>query len=240
MVLYNPEFWQIEDTKLWGAVDEIALAALLAGAGAGRGLLPKSLQSLANQETFNAGAMRYLRMYRLKDIPNINQNTRRHLVTMINEWLRSGDSMQDLEIMIAAYLNSPRALQIAVTEITRLFAQGNLLIWNSIGSVTAKVWQTARDEKVCPLCGPLHNQVVSLESNFSMPIADIANSAQMKAMMGSRWNEQLAMSRVQNMMKWNGSEVHAPPRHVNCRCWLKPVVDVGAFGRSLEQDLGLS
>jgi rubredoxin len=52
---------------------------------------------------------------------------------------------------------------IAVTETTRVFAEGNKLAWDSTGVVSGSKWQTANDDLVCPICGPLNEQVTDDE-----------------------------------------------------------------------------
>ena len=233
------QFWRNEDNELWNAIGDIVVAAIMAGADVGAQLLPKSIRNMVDQDTFNFAAMNYLKLYQLRDIPNINATTRKNIAVLVNKWLRSGESLQTLEGMMAVVMNDPRAKQIAITEITRLFAQGNLLVWRSIGTVTSKVWQTANDEKVCPLCGPLHNQVVGIETDFQMPMEQMAASPQMQALLGEKYSYEKAVARLQNMYKWNGESVEAPPRHVNCRCWIKPVVSVQEYEEQLTGRLGL-
>ncbi len=55
-----------------------------------------------------------------------------------------------------------RAKMIATTEITRASVQGDLdsvrFLSTDYGIDMIPIWQTSRDEKVCPICGPLHNK----------------------------------------------------------------------------------
>jgi hypothetical protein len=53
-----------------------------------------------------------------------------------------------------------RAEMIAVTEVTRASAQGELAVANRLkaeGIEMRKVWRTNRDELVCPICAPLQD-----------------------------------------------------------------------------------
>lgn len=52
-----------------------------------------------------------------------------------------------------------RARRIAVTETTRLFAEGNRLASRDDDSVGGEQWQTAGDELVCVVCGPRDNKI---------------------------------------------------------------------------------
>lgn len=50
-----------------------------------------------------------------------------------------------------------RAELIASTEVTRLFAEGSVISYNSAGIETVE-YQTVRDERVCPICVPLNGK----------------------------------------------------------------------------------
>ena len=228
-MLPDYDFWRKEELNLSDDVSDIAVVSVVAGAEAGLALLPNAIKPLVNEEIFNLAAMNYLRLYQLRDVHNIAETTRRKATQLIQEWLLSGDSLPALEAKLALILGDRRAAQIAVTEVTRLFAQGNIMLWQSTGVVTSKVWRTARDEIVCPMCGTLDGMVVSLEANFQQSAEDLAFSAQMKKLLGPRYNEETALRRAQNMIKWHSTEVEAPPRHVNCRCYLQPVVSIQAY-----------
>ena len=80
-----------------------------------------------------------------------------------------------------------RAGMIAVTEVTRAYAAGNVAAWQASRVVQGKEWMTATDEVVCPICGPLRGQIARLNEPF-------------------------------------GGRIMNPPAHVNCRCWVVPVV----------------
>lgn len=57
-----------------------------------------------------------------------------------------------------------RAAYDAVTEITRVYALGNQRAWQRSKVVKAMGWQTARDDRVCPVCGPRHGSRLDLDS----------------------------------------------------------------------------
>jgi hypothetical protein len=52
---------------------------------------------------------------------------------------------------------------ISITEVTRAASEGeqeivNRLIMDNPGIVAVDIWQTNRDDRVCPICGPRHNR----------------------------------------------------------------------------------
>jgi hypothetical protein len=57
---------------------------------------------------------------------------------------------------------------IAVTEVTRSYAEGNQIAWKESGVVEGKEWNTANDEIVarCPICWPLHGVVIPIGEEF--------------------------------------------------------------------------
>ncbi len=146
-MLPDTSFWRKQALKLWDEIDELALAAVFAGAAGGELLLPAAVKGFVNMESFNMAAMQYLRRYQLTNVEMIAENTRRRIVPLLDQWLRSGEPLSVLETQLGAFLNNKRAAQIATTEVTRLFADGNLMLWKSMGVVTSKVWRTANDER---------------------------------------------------------------------------------------------
>ena len=59
-----------------------------------------------------------------------------------------------------------RAEAIAATETTRAFAEGTLLSYRQSGLVLATSWKTSVDERVCPICRPLHGAIGDLKWQF--------------------------------------------------------------------------
>lgn len=232
----SDSFWMNEDNLLWGAVDELAVAGLVAGASGGAELLPAGVQQLINQDLFNQGAINFLNQYRLNTIPGINNTTRQKAVQTINQWLTSGDSLQALEAQLAPLFGSQRAAMIASTEVTRMFAVGNELIWASTGMVGAKVWRSARDERVCPVCGPLDGKIVGFTSPFELSEAMLASSPQMRALLGNRYSEELALRRAQSLIRSvGGTTIARPPAHVRCLPGDSHVLPVGGVTAGSER-----
>ncbi len=60
-----------------------------------------------------------------------------------------------------------RARTIAVTEVTRAFAEGNMASWRASGVIEKKRWRSNNDEIVCPICRPLNGKVVGLDEEFA-------------------------------------------------------------------------
>ena len=197
------EFWRAEAGKLWDAANESIMVTLLAGATSGVDALPTEVAGIVNWDVFNSAAIEYLNTYNLTILQGVSETTRKQVTQAIQQWIMSGQSLSSLETTLTPVFGESRAAQIAATEVTRIYAEGNQMAWMSSGVVTHNQWRTARDERVCPICGPLDGQTVELGANA----------------FGGAFG------------------VTGPPIHVNCRCWLSPVVDPAAFEDNLLKEL---
>lgn len=209
---------------MWQSFNELIIDTMLAGASNALPLLPAALQPFVNWETFNHSAFNWLQTYRSDILEAIDGTTEKQAKRIIGDWMRRGDHLDVLKTELAPIFGSTRAAAIAATEVTRLFAQGNLQLWGSTGMVSGKTWQTAVDERVCPFCGPLHGQTVELHSDFTLTADTIANSDQMRALLGDNYTLEAAIARASKLIGNVGASAPAPPYHVRCRCWLLPFV----------------
>jgi len=153
----------------------------------------------------NQDAQRQARAYTYNLVRGITDNTRQRLQAEIDAWIASGNAfpalserlrplIPDLEKVAATALQPDyRARLTAATEATRAYADGNTRVWEAAG-VWGREWRTAVDERVCPICGGLHQQRAKLGADFEV-IVD-----------GKR------------------VVVKNPPAHPNCRCSVFPVV----------------
>lgn len=80
---------------------------------------------------------------------SITAATERQLRGYIDQLIATGGSLRDLELQVAHLFAPERAEMIAVTEVTRAYALGNMAAWEASGVVQQKEWGTARDELVC-------------------------------------------------------------------------------------------
>ena len=228
------EFWNKEKRMLWEVMAPFFIALIHSGGEAGAGLLPESLKVLINWDVFNQEAINYLSEYRLSWVNGISETTRTQSVNAIAEWIESGEAKPVLDARLAQILGPARASSIATTEVTRIYARGNQLAWKATGFVTEQKWQTAQDELVCPLCGPMHNKVVSIDDVFTFSPADIADSQQMKDL---EPDADARMRKSTSLIRSSGASTLGPPAHPRCRCWLLPVVTMAGLEKELEKIL---
>lgn len=120
-------------------------------------------------------------------IRDISTTTQRGVQQAVGRWIDNGEPLESLIEDIRPLFGRKRAERIAITETTRAYQQGSETAWRASGVVAQMEWQTVRDERVCPQCGPMQGQRAPLGGTF------------------------------------NG--VAAPPRHVRCRCFTRPVIE---------------
>ncbi|RPI55954.1 MAG: hypothetical protein EHM56_04840, partial [Chloroflexi bacterium] len=152
-------FWSGEERRFWDKVAPSALSILLAGGTSGESALPPGVRVLVDWDVFNDQAVAYLRQYRLGTLADVNRHTQERAVKLVDDWIQSGESFDVLTAKLAPLFGKERAERIAVTEVTRLYAEGNQIAWRASGLVSGNRWNTAVDEKVCAICRPLHGVV---------------------------------------------------------------------------------
>jgi hypothetical protein len=126
-------------------------------------------------------------------VTNINETTAAYLQKRIAKWVNEELTLDDLIKDFEPIFGKRRAELIASTEVTRAYAQGRLMGWKANGMADKEplemppahprcrciltqqrrgdewhfIWKTAVDDRVCPICGPRHNQ--------SMGVARVVN-----------------------------------------------------------------
>lgn len=219
------EFWRNENRRAYSQLEDLIIEIMLKGAESGVEMLPAPVVPLMNWDTFNSAAFDYLQNYRLTAFSDLTLAQQRNVTAIIQSWIQSGDPFQSLLTQLNGYYDRPSIAETnAITEVTRIYAEGNTLSWKATGFISGKQWMTANDERVCPLCGPLHGTVVELNTGFTQTAGAIAGSEQMLGLAGG--DTARAMQKAETLLRNTGASVPNPPRHFRCRCWLQPVVSV--------------
>lgn len=115
----------------------------------------------------HTAARDWARAYSAELITNVNATTKAAVRESVARWYENGEHLDALTKDLAPVFGDTRARLIAMTETTHSAAQGTLQGYTASGVVKAMIWQTARDERVCPYCGSLHDKTVDLRGNFS-------------------------------------------------------------------------
>lgn len=211
-------WWRLQRQLFAQEMTEPVMEVLLMGGAEGAGLLPPGLDVLVDWDVFNRDALEWMRRYLAVDplpgmggeqmytLNQVNEVSRRQTVEEIEHWIREGEALPVLQKRLAPIYGKQRAEQIAVTEVTRIYAEGNQMAWKASGVVGGMMWQTAKDERVCPVCGRLHNTIVDIDRGWTFTPEMLAQNPELER----------ALRAPQSILR--------PPAHVRCRCWLKPVV----------------
>ena len=119
----------------------------------------------------NEDAAQWARTHVGELVTKIDETTRATIRREVAEFTRNKESITDLARRLEKVpaFSPERARLIAVTEVTRAYSEGNQQAREASGVVEGKEWLTSVDERVCPICGPMHGMIVPLNSDFSGP-----------------------------------------------------------------------
>lgn len=162
----DPGFWDDEYHRLLDSYGPVAMLIYLEGAASGGSLLPHGVDLLINWDVFNSNATDWLKTYGLNWLHGINRTTQTSTIKAIDEWIRGGEPLPNLVSRLKPFFGKDRAERIAITEVTRIYSEGNRAAWDATGFVGSKRWNTAMDDRVCPICRPLDGKVVDLDKYF--------------------------------------------------------------------------
>lgn len=113
----------------------------------------------------NLAARDWASSYSYELVRGINETSRRVLQRAVARWTESGEPLSALQKDLAPYFGRRRAAMISSTETTRAYASANVETFTQNG-VQRHRWNSARDELVCPRCGPLNGAIVPIGSAF--------------------------------------------------------------------------
>ena len=119
----------------------------------------------------NEAATAWARFYSFDLVKNLTETTRSVIASAAEAYANTpGMTLGDVEDLLIPAFGEYRAEMIAITEITRAYAQAANMyqsMLSGMGLEFVRYWNTNKDEKVCPLCGPLDRQPErSWASNF--------------------------------------------------------------------------
>lgn len=144
-------------------------AALQAGVDLGVSVAVKQFNNIGfgfDWTLSNQKAHDWVSTYSFELIKGIDETSQKRTQQALQRWINSGEPLQALTDSLGSIYGPERAKMIAATETTRAYAQGNLIAYQDSGVVKKWQWQTARDERVCPMCGPLHGKEAPLGESF--------------------------------------------------------------------------
>jgi SPP1 gp7 family putative phage head morphogenesis protein len=174
--------------------------ALIAGTDLGTSYAIAGLESTGfgmDWTLANTEAQQWAEQHAGQLIKDIDATSLDRVRSAVASWVESGAPLSSLIDELAPTFGPNRASLIATTELTRAYAEGSRQIYKASGVVTSWRWETANDNLVCPICGPLNGKVVKIDAPFNVHLP-----AGMKV-----------------------DTFDAPPSHVNCRCGVSGVIE---------------
>lgn len=111
--------------------------------------------------SINDAATRWAQQYTFDAVRGINSTTRQAISDAVSMYTRTpGMTKDDVVRLLEPVFGERRARMIAATEITRAYGQAAHIAQIELeqrGVKTKEQWVTWRDDRVCPICAPLHN-----------------------------------------------------------------------------------
>jgi hypothetical protein len=193
--IYNFDDWI---NSLFGQPDQNftadVLRLVLEGTVAGIDVFQLGSSIELDYTAVNANAREAVNQYVGNLIRDVDQNTLASVRQSVSQFIETpGMTMGDLRAALP--FDERRANNIAVTEVTRAYGEGERMAGERMQAEypdvkVIKKWYTNEDSKVCPLCGPLGkaNKWIPLDQPFDIDP--------------------------------KRGPIMNPPRHVNCRCWI--------------------
>ena len=180
-------------------------------------------------ELVNEAALAWARQAMFGLVTGIDDTSRQRLRSALARWIEDQvggaegefiSPLEDLIVELTPVFGEGRAALIAVTEVTRAYAEGNIKAWQASGIITKMRWATANDERVCPMCSALggltFNEDGSVPASIEQQQADGIVTAIGTAFVHPGGNG--------DQQRYAGQVFEYPPAHPRCRCWLIPVV----------------
>ena len=105
-------------------------------------------------------AIAWAESYNYNLVTGLTDTTRKLVSRSVSTYASTpGMTRGDLERLLAPAFGEARASAIAVTEVTRAYSEAtnqNQEWLEAEGVTMRRVWETLRDDIVCPICGPLN------------------------------------------------------------------------------------
>ena len=155
------DFWETEKRYLLAALVDHMTQAAIDGVRLVFGF---------DNELANRRAADWARQHTDDLLQLLGTTTQRVVGERIDEWIRRPESkIGDLVASLKEGLETSvtRASTIAVTEVTRAYAEGNKIAFQE-ANIAEWRWQTNNDEMVCPICGPLNRVVKPIGEIFGV------------------------------------------------------------------------
>lgn len=118
-------------------------------------------------DLINTEAADWAREHVTDMIEDMEDVTRERVRSSVTNWIESGEELPKLTQRMQDIFEAPwRAKMVAVTEVTRAFAEANERAWKESRVIKKKQWQTALDDIRCDICMGLQGKIVGVGKQF--------------------------------------------------------------------------
>ncbi len=150
-------FWPDEVKELEKFL--VAPAEIWVTEGVSIGATALRTAGLGLEADVNHRVANWARSHALKLAKKLNGTTKELAKAKIANWLATGKPFPELVESLTDVVGPKwRAKLIASTEVTRAFAEVNKKIAQELDVIGGLIWNTAHDERVCPICRPLNGE----------------------------------------------------------------------------------
>jgi hypothetical protein len=121
-----------------------------------------SLMYGLNEAALSSAAQGWAASYSYDLVTSINETSHTRLTSVLTQFTEGSMTNRELMQELSGIFGSRRSQTIAITEITRAAAEGQAYVARELGLQGVSmipIWETRRDERVCPTCGPRDNMV---------------------------------------------------------------------------------
>lgn len=148
--------------------DRILVLLLLGLIGAATASTRQRAQALGVElsiDTINQRATQWAQTYTYELVRGINETTRQAISNAVTAYTQApGMTIDEVAQLLEPTFGQVRANMIATTEITRAYGQAATITQAELlaqGVYSELQWVTYNDDRVCKICGPLHNAIVT-------------------------------------------------------------------------------
>lgn len=139
--------------------------------------------------------------------------TEKQLRATLTQGIDNKETIEELTARVEETLGltaQSRAYKIARTESSRVAKFSDIAAWEQSGVVSGKVWYTALDDRVCPICAPMHEKELPLKGVWYKD--------------GSKIPAGENKDGTKRTIEAYG-DIDGHPIHASCRCSLLPITD---------------
>lgn len=159
------QLWLHSAEAVFRIIFPVVHSATVAGMRQGLNLLEAQMGVVFAADFINEAALKLAGDLSQRMAIKMTAYSRGLFMTHAQNWIESGEPLATLIEQLTPFFGATRAELIAVTEVTRIYAQANAASWRKQG-VEYGVNQTAGDEIVCPICAPKQGMRVRLDSKL--------------------------------------------------------------------------